>query len=180
MITRDVRLLRTGAGYALASSPTAALHDYVTRTHRIGDVRLSGVRDLDVRATAYELSCVLEWDPAAAPSNIGFELRRAPAGGGRHVAVGAFLNGPFAYVNRRPTVNPTGGESQSPIDPATGRLAIRVLVDRSSVEYFIDDGRDVHSHRVFPLPGDDHLRLFVNDGEATFRALTIRELSVGR
>ncbi|MFI5706522.1 glycoside hydrolase family 32 protein [Kribbella sp. NPDC051620] len=178
MITRDVRLLRTGTGYALASSPTAALHDYVTRTHRIGDVRLSGVRDLDVRATAYELSCELEWNPTSPPSNIGFELRRAPHGGGRHVAVGAYLNGPFAYVNRRPTVNPTGGESQSPIDPTTGRLAIRILVDRSSVEYFIDDGRDVHSHRVFPLPADDHIRLFVNDGEATFRALTIRELNV--
>jgi levanbiose-producing levanase len=177
MITRDVRLLRTGAGYTLASSPTAALHDYVTRTHQIGDVRLSGVRDIDVRATAYELSCELEWDPAAAPSNIGFELRRGPEGG-RHVAVGAFLNGPYAYVNRRPTVNPTGGESQTPIDSTAGRLAVRVLVDRSSVEYFVDDGRDVHSHRVFPLPGDDRIRLFVNDGEATFHDLTIRELRV--
>ncbi|WP_375372026.1 GH32 C-terminal domain-containing protein [Kribbella pratensis] len=53
-----------------------------------------------------------------------------------------------------------------------------MLVDRSSVEYFIDEGRHVHSHRVFPFPGDDHIRLFVNDGEATFRALTIRELKV--
>jgi levanbiose-producing levanase len=169
-------LLRSGAGYVLASTPTAALRNYVTKTHQLGDVRLSGVRDLDVHSSAYELTCELQWDPASAPSNIGFELRRGPEGG-RHVAVGAFLNGPYAYVNRRPTVNPTGGESQSPIVPATGRLAIRVLVDRSSVEYFID-GRDVHSHRVFPLPGDDHIRLFVNDGEASFRALTIRELRV--
>jgi levanbiose-producing levanase len=135
------------------------------------------VRDPDLRAPAYELSCELVWNPASAPSNIGFELRRGPKGG-RHVAVGAFLNGPYAYVDRRPTVNPTGGESQTQIDPSTGRLAIRVLVDRSSVEYFIDEGRHVHSHRVFPLPGDDHIRLFVNDGEATFRALTIRELKV--
>ncbi|MEU4197106.1 glycoside hydrolase family 32 protein [Kribbella sp. NPDC026611] len=177
MTVRDLRLLRTGSTYALASAPTAALRSYATRTHRIGDVRLSGVRDLDLRVTAYELSCTLEWDPASAPSNIGFELRRGPAGG-RHVAVGAFLNGPYAYVNRRPTVNPTGGESQTAIDRSAGKLTLRVLVDRSSVEYFINEGRDVHSHRVFPLPGDDRIRLFVNDGNATFRDLTIRELHV--
>ena len=99
-------------------------------------------------------------------------------GGGRHVAAGAFLRGPFVYVNRRPTINPTGGESQTPIDPSTGRLSIRILVDRTSVELFVGDGRVVHSHRVFPLEGDNRIRLYAHEGEATFRGLTIRELSI--
>ncbi len=177
MIVRELRLRRGMGEYYLASSPASALSDHVRRTHTLGDVVVAGTRDLDVRSNAYELSCEFVWDPAAAPSNIGFELCRAP-GGGRHVAAGAYLGGPFTYVNRRPTVSPSGAESQVPIDPSVGRLAMRILVDRTSVELFVGDGRVVHSHRVFPLDGDDGIRLFANDGTATFRGLTIREIAV--
>ena len=55
---------------------------------------------------------------------------------------------------------------------------IRILVDRTSVELFVGDGRVVHSHRVFPLEGDDRIRLYAHEGQATFRGLTIRELSI--
>lgn len=177
MIVRDVRLRRGSGGYFLASTPTAALERYAKKTRRLGDVEVSGTRDLDIRSLAYDLSCELTWDPAAPPANAGLEVCRAP-GGGRHVAVGAFLPGPFVYVNRRPTINPTGGESQTPIDPSSGRLKMRLLVDRTSVELFVGDGRVVHSHRVFPLEGDDRIRLYAHDGRATFGSLTIRELSV--
>ena len=176
MIVRDVRLKAGNGGYYLASSPTAALADYAARTHRLGDVTVSGTRDLDVRSLAYDLSCELVWDPAAPPANVGVEVCRAP-GGGRHVAAGAFLRGPFVYVNRRATINPTGGESRTPIDSSAGRLALRVLVDRTSVELFVGDGRVVHSHRVFPLEGDDRIRLYAHEGSATFRQLTVRELT---
>ena len=73
---------------------------------------------------------------------------------------------------------PPAGESQTPVDPSTGRLMIRILVDRTSVELFVGDGRVVHSHRVFPLEGDDRIRLYAHEGQATFRGLTIRELSI--
>lgn len=177
MIVRDIRLKQGNNGYYLASTPTAALERYARKTRRLGDVAVSGTHDLDVRSLAYDLSCELTWDPAAAPANVGVEVCRAP-GGGRHVAVGAYLRGAFVYVNRRPTINPTGGESQTPVDPSTGRLMIRILVDRTSVELFVGDGRVVHSHRVFPLEGDDRIRLYAHEGQATFRGLTIRELSV--
>ncbi|WP_404430859.1 glycoside hydrolase family 32 protein [Microbacterium lacus] len=177
MIVRDIRLMRGNDGYYLASTPTAALEKHAKKTHQLGDVVVNGTRDLDVRSLAYDLTCEMTWDPAAAPANVGVEVCRAP-GGGRHVAVGAFLRGPFVYVNRRPTINPTGGESQTPIDPSSGRLTVRILVDRTSVELFVGDGRVVHSHRVFPLEGDDRIRLYANEGQATFRGLAIREMSV--
>lgn len=177
MIVRDIRLKRGNGAYYLASAPTSALGDHVTRTHRVGDVAVAGTHDLEIRSTAYDLTCELVWDPAAPPANLGLEVCRAP-GGGRHVAAGVFLGGPFTYVNRRPTINPTAGETQTPVDPATGRLTLRILVDRTSVEMFVGDGRVVHSHRVFPLEGDDGIRLYAHEGTATFRDMTIRELKV--
>lgn len=178
MIVRDLRLVRADGGYALASAPTAALRDYTTRTHSLGDLTVAGMRDLPVRSSAYELSCELRWDPSDRPENIGFEVCRAPEGG-RHVAAGVFLNGPFTYVNRRPTISPTGGESQVAVDPALGTLAVRLLVDRTSVELFIGDGTVVHSHRVFPLSGDDGIRLYAHGGTAVFADVRVRELAVG-
>lgn len=176
MIVRDLRLRRAKDGYYLASEPTAALRDYVVRTHRLGDITLTGSKDLPIRSSAYELSCELTWASGVRP-NAGFQVCRAH-GGGRHVDVGAYVPAPYAYVNRRPAANPTGGESQTPFDASARRLKLRVLVDRTSVELFVGDGRRVHSHRVFPLPGDDRIQLYAYDGGATFRDLTIREIRV--
>ena len=53
-----------------------------------------------------------------------------------------------------------------------------ILVDRTSVEMFVGDGRVVHSHRVSPLDGDDGIRLYAHEGAATFRDLTVREISI--
>ena len=38
------------------------------------------------------------------------------------------------------------------------------------------DGRIVHSHRIFPLAGDSHIRIFSYGGAAVFEDLTVREL----
>lgn len=175
MIVRDVRLHRSGARYRLVSTPTAALTDYTHRQHRLGDLRVDGARDLDVRSLTLDLSCTLVWDPATPPADIGVEVCRAPRGG-RHVAAGVSLRESFSYVDRRSTVNPTGGESRAALDPASGSLRLRILVDRTSVEMFVGDGGVVHSHRVFPLIGDDRIRLFTREGRAIFQDLTIREL----
>ncbi|MDN3483448.1 glycoside hydrolase family 32 protein [Arthrobacter sp. APC 3897] len=174
MIVRDIRLKKGNGSYYLVSVPTAGLDRYVKHSHRLGDVAVTGTHDLEVSSLAYDLTCELVWDAATAPSNVGLEICRA-AGGGRHVAAGVLLHGSFAYLNRNSTINPSGGESQTPIDPSTGRLSLRILVDRTSVEMFIGDGRVVHSHRVFPLEGDTGIRLYADKGTAIFRALTINE-----
>lgn len=177
MIVREIRMVADAGRHYLTSTPAAALSDHVHRTHRLGDVHVSGVRDLDVQALSYDLTCEAVWDPANPPGNIGFEVCRAKWGG-RHVAAGIFLPGPFSYVNRRQTINPCGGESQMEIDPSSGAVLIRILVDRTSVEFFVGDGRVVHSHRVFPLEQDSYIRAYAHDGQATFKDLTIREIKV--
>ncbi|MEZ5086695.1 MAG: glycoside hydrolase family 32 protein [Tessaracoccus sp.] len=176
MIVRDLRLKNDGGEYYLASSPTAALRNYTTKTHRLGTIDVNGTRDLNVKAAAYEITCELEWKAGVQP-NAGFEVRRA-AEVGRHIAVGVYVPAPYAYVNRRPTFYPGPDESKTPFDASSRRVALRILVDNTSVELFVGDGRYVHSHRVFPYPADTGIRLYGHDGGATFRDLVIRELKV--
>ena len=179
MIVRDLRLVRERDGYVLLSTPTAALTEYTTRLHRLGDLEVDGVLDLDVRSPAYDLSCEVEWDVAAAGHGIdlGVEVCRAD-GGSRFVTAGLDVSGRRAYLDRTSTANPTRGRTQAPLDTSTGRVAVRLLVDRTSAELFVGDGRSAQSHRVFPFAGDDGIRLFARGAAAVFHDVTIRELAV--
>jgi levanbiose-producing levanase len=66
-------------------------------------------------------------------------------------------------------------ESRTPHAAATKRLDLRILVDRTSVEVFVDDGRHVHSSLVFPEGGDDRIALYTDGGPAVFNDFTIIE-----
>lgn len=122
------------------------------------------------------MTCEITWDQLA---GAGLQLRRSP-GGARHIDAGIY--GDYAFLNRRPTVNPDGSgrwqESHSPFDPSARIVKLRILVDRTSVEMFVDDGRYVHSSEVFPYAIDTELALFTVDGTAVFRNTVIREFAV--
>ncbi|MEV7890102.1 glycoside hydrolase family 32 protein [Streptomyces sp. NPDC002817] len=176
-IVREVTLKRASSGgYYLASRPVAALDSYVSRTVSLGDLEVSGTRLLDYTGTAYELTCQITWDQL---TGAGVQLRRS-ADGGRHVDAGIYAD--FAFLNRRTTVNPDASgrwqESHSPFDPGARTVKLRILVDRTSVEMFVDDGRYVHSSEVFPYLIDTGLALFTIGGTAVFRDVLIREFAV--
>ncbi|GHE85009.1 levanbiose-producing levanase [Streptomyces spiralis] len=176
-IVREVTLERDPSGtYYLASRPVAALDSYVSRTTRLGDLTVDGTRVLDHRGISYEVSCEITWDRL---TGAGLQLRRSPDGN-RHIDAGVW--GDYAFLNRRATVNPdvSGAcqESRTPFDPSARTVRLRVLVDRTSVEMFVDDGRHVHSTEVFPYLVDDRLALFAAGGTAVFRNTVIREFSV--
>ncbi|WP_406208603.1 glycoside hydrolase family 32 protein [Streptomyces sp. NBC_01017] len=176
-IVRETTLKRgTDGTYHLASQPVAALHDHVSRTVNLGDLEVTGTRVLDYQGTAYEVTCEITWDQL---TGAGLQLRRSPDGA-RHVDAGIY--GDYAFLNRRPTVNPDASgrwqESHSPFDPSARTVQLRILVDRTSVEMFVGDGRYVHSSEVFPYLIDTGLALFTIDGTAVFRNTVIREFAV--
>ncbi|MEV1082784.1 glycoside hydrolase family 32 protein [Streptomyces sp. NPDC050211] len=178
-IVREVTLKRDASGrYYLASRPVAALDDHVSRTVNLGDLEVAGTRLLDYTGTAYELTTEITWDQL---TGAGLQLRRS-TDGGRHIDAGIY--GDYAFVNRRNTVNPDASgnwqESKSPFDPSARTVRLRVLVDRTSVEMFVDDGRYVHSSEAFPYLVDTGLALFTIDGSAVFRNTVIREFTVRR
>ncbi|MFF5468122.1 glycoside hydrolase family 32 protein [Streptomyces achromogenes] len=178
-VTREITLKRAGDGtYFLASRPTPALDAYVTRTKKFGDVTVDGTKKLDYTGTSYEIRGELRWTPGTT-ENVGFQLRKAP-GGIRHVDVGVYVKGGFAYVNRGGTLYPGGTrETRTPVPADSGRLAVRILVDRTTIEVFLGDGRYVHTHQAFGLPGDNVVALYASGGPAVFGGLEIVEYGLG-
>ncbi|SOD90842.1 GH32 C-terminal domain-containing protein [Streptomyces sp. Ag109_G2-15] len=176
-VVREITLKKSASGgYHLASRPVAALDSYVSRTVHLGDLTVEGTRLLDYTGISYELTTEITWSQL---TGAGVQLRRSPDGG-RHIDAGVW--GDYAFLNRRGTVNPdTSGnrqESHTPFDPSAGRVRLRILVDRTSVEMFVDDGRYVHSSEVFPYLVDDRLALFTAGGTAVFRNTVVREFTV--
>ncbi|MBC9729863.1 glycoside hydrolase family 32 protein [Streptomyces sp. TRM68367] len=176
-IVREIRLRRAPDGTRyLASRPVPALADHVSRTVNLGDLTVDGNLPLDYTGTAYELSTEITWDRL---TGAGLQLRRSPDGT-RHIDAGIY--GTYAFVNRGHTVNPDSSgrwqESRSPFDPAARTVRLRILVDRTCVEMFVDDGRYVHSCEAFPDPGDTGIALFTIDGGAVFRNTVVREFAV--
>ncbi|MFE5407244.1 glycoside hydrolase family 32 protein [Microbacterium sp. NPDC056569] len=171
-ITREIRLKRYGSTFSLVSQPVAALADITTARTDLGDVTVDGFLPLAYDGDAYQVEADVTWETA---TNIGLQLRRS-ADGTRHADVG--VTGAYAYLNRGQTGHPAGTwktESRTPFDGAAGTVHLRILVDRTTIEVFVDDGRYVHSSQVFAPVGDDGIALYSSGGAAVFRDLTITE-----
>ena len=54
--------------------------------------------------------------------------------------------------------------------PAGDRLSLRIFIDRSSVEVFVNDGEACLSSRIYPLEGQRELALFASNGRATLHS----------
>ncbi|WP_419665052.1 glycoside hydrolase family 32 protein [Streptomyces sp. 2-1] len=176
-IVREITLKKASGGtYYLASQPVAGLDSHVSRTVNLGDVTVDGTKVLDYTGISYEVTTEITWSQL---TGAGLQLRRSP-NGGRHIDAGVY--GDYTFLNRRNTVNAdTSGkwqESHTPFAPSAGTVKLRILVDRTSVEMFIDDGRYVHTSQVFPYLLDTRLALFTIGGNAVFRNTVIREFSV--
>ncbi|HAM5141194.1 TPA: glycoside hydrolase family 32 protein, partial [Escherichia coli] len=51
--------------------------------------------------------------------------------------------------------------------PADSVLSLRIFIDRSSVEVFVNDGDACLSSRIYPQPGERDISLFANLGKAS-------------
>ncbi|MER5787121.1 GH32 C-terminal domain-containing protein [Streptomyces sp. NPDC001980] len=176
-VVREITLKKASDNtYYLASQPVAGLDSHVSRTVNLGDVTVDGTKVLDYTGISYEVTTEITWSQL---TGAGLQLRRSPDGG-RHIDAGIYAD--YAFLNRRNTVNAdTSGkwqESHTPFDPSAGTVKLRILVDRTSVEMFVDDGRYVHTSQVFPYLLDTRLALFTIGGSAVFRNTVIREFSV--
>ena len=172
-IVREIRMKKYGSSYSLVSQPVSTLPSLASSVRNLGSRQVNGNLALDYRGTAYQLETEISWDQI---DNVGLQLRRS-SDGSRHADVGVFQN--FSYLNRGGTGQPDTSreklESRAPFDRAAKKVRLRILVDRTTIEVFVDDGRHVHSSQVFADPGDAGINLYASGGTATFSNITITE-----
>ncbi len=175
-IVRQIELKQTGNGnYHLASQPLEALSKVADSTVSYKEIQVNGSTTLPFTGNSYELEADMSWSEL---NNMGFRLRES-TDKSRHADVGVSVEGGYTYVNRAYTGNPdTSGqylESTSPFDASQKKVHLKIFVDKTSVEVFIDEGIIVHSSLIFPELNDQGITLFSEGGTAVFKNVVIKQ-----
>lgn len=174
-IVRELRLVDEGGRMSLRSAPVSTLRQRASRTIDLGTVPVDGTRVMPYHGESYVLDADLTWSQHTPETNVGIQVRRS-ADGSRHGDIGVY--GDYAYVNRAHAGNPGRfAETKSPFDLSRGSVHVTVLVDRSTIEVFFDDGRSVHSNLAFAEPGDDGLAFYGVGGGGELRNVRITEIT---
>ncbi|WP_188802613.1 glycoside hydrolase family 32 protein [Sporolactobacillus putidus] len=174
-IVRQISLKKqAGKTYGLISRPVETLDRLTGSTEHFKQIKVNGLKTLKAKGDAYELDADVSWTDAA---NVGLRLRES-ADKTRHIDAGVFVRGGYSYVNRAFTGQPDQSnkylESRAPFDPSQKRVHIKVLVDKTSIEVFINDGRIVYTSEVFPHLNDQGISLFSDGGTSIFKNVVIR------
>ncbi|MCO7175810.1 glycoside hydrolase family 32 protein [Sporolactobacillus kofuensis] len=174
-IVRRIRLIHRAGQYSLASQPLPGLEKMTESTKRLDTQHVEGVKTLDVQGDAYQLDADLSWSDA---QNVGLRLRESKDKT-RHIDVGVFVKGGYIYVNRAFTGQPDKSnksvESRVAIPSDKKQVHLKIFVDKTSIEVFVDDGQTVFSDEVFPHLNDQGISLFSEGGTSTFKTIEIKK-----
>ncbi|WP_159882646.1 glycoside hydrolase family 32 protein [Paenibacillus puerhi] len=131
-------------GERLRFQPVEELEQYRVNGYEASELRLDGVLDLPITGDSYELQAVFEAKEAV---EFGLKLR---VGGEEETELAYHPAERLFRLNRdRSGIGPKG-ERRTKVELRQGRLALRVFVDKSSVEVFLQDGEKVMTARIYP------------------------------
>lgn len=160
--------------YNLFSQPIETLDNLITSTDHFEEITVEGSETLKAQGEAYQLDADISWLDC---KNVGLRLRES-SDKKRHIDVGIFTEGQYSYVNRSYTECPDKSqkyiESRAPFDISKKTVHLRILVDKTSIEVFVDDGRVTYSNEVFPNSDDKEITLFSIGGKAIFQNIVIK------
>jgi fructan beta-fructosidase len=154
---RELTLRTTDAGVRLFAYPVREIEKLYTKTHRWASLALKpGQNPLAaLKGELWDLDAVIE--PAEAEA-IELNVR------GQKIR----------YDVARTTLSCMG--KSATVEPVGGRIELRLLVDRTSIEIFANRGRIVMSFCFLPNLADRSLGVSTQGGEAKIVSLTVREL----
>ncbi|PWN07493.1 levanase [Rhodohalobacter mucosus] len=175
-LPRTVELNEKNGKVWIIQQPVAELEQLRSGTSRIGRVSLnSNIEDAEISGKSYEL--LMEIDPGNS-TLAGIKVR---SGNGEETIIGYDSSTETVYADRSISGDVTFHESfvrtsRAPARLIDGKVRLRIFVDWSSVEIFINDGESVITKRIFPEPESTGIRFFADGGEAKFTNIEFHEI----
>ena len=178
-LPREYQLRTVGGRLRVVSTPVEALSSLrAGQPVTASDMSVDGSADLASAAgTSYDLSVALE------PGSSTRSGLKVLVGDGEETVIGYDAQAGQLYVDRTRSgevgFSPSfPSVSRAPVSlGADGLLHLRVVVDRSSVEVFANDGEAVITSAVYPSPGATGVSLFSEGGAAVARTLSSQSLA---
>ncbi|HYI56855.1 MAG TPA: GH32 C-terminal domain-containing protein, partial [Microlunatus sp.] len=103
------------------------------------------------------------------------------AGNGQRTVIGYDVDRAAVYVDRTRSGDVGFNDAfpsieYAPLQVRNGKVTLRILVDRSSVEVFADNGHRTITDQVFPDRNSQAIRVFSNGGRAELQKITVWQL----
>jgi len=174
-LPRQIALKRTTAGLQLIQQPFAGVSRLRSGKLAQKTVRLSDQRQMLLPRSnnAYELE--VEIRPGNAQA-VGLSLAK----GTKEETVLRYAGGKLQFDRSRSGKvdfhKRFPGVDEAPIYPQNGVLKLRIFVDKSVVEVFVNDGERVITNQIFPTEATGAIELFAEGGSAEFRNATVWEM----
>ena len=166
-VPREVTLRRIGEKLRLCQVPVRELETLRGKPEEIGETLLKdATKAIASRGRQFEL--LLKLDPGTA-RHVGV---RALKGEGEETVIGYDVAAKKMYVDRTKSGDvgfhkAFAGVHSGPLEPdSDGLVALRILIDASSVEVFGNRGETAITDLVFPEATSDRLELFASGGQA--------------
>lgn len=159
-------------GEQLYSTPLPEMESLRKEYVSHGNITLDQEFALDgVRGNSVELELAIE---AEANSVFGVKIGCSPDGMEETLLT---FNGPEGklILDRTRSGQGVGGIRKAPVQLQDGRLLLRIFIDNSCIEIFINDGEQVMSARFYPGEDSDRI-LFFGDGSAVLEKLNKWEM----
>jgi levanase len=177
-VPREVALRTVDGRPQLVQQPVASLDALETgQRHDEDSSAISGERTLTKRGDVLDIRATLR--PGSA-SRMGLKVLTNTNGDetviGYDVAAGMLSIDRTRSGAAAAEIPGFPGVHSAPVPLRDGRLKLRILVDRSLVEVFAQDGERTIADQVYPTPGSDGLKVFATGGAATLESLDVREL----
>jgi sucrose-6-phosphate hydrolase SacC (GH32 family) len=165
----ELSLRTTPQGVRLFCWPIKEMESLVKKTHVKTDVTLArGVNAIDGLGGLDLVDLTVEFSPGSA-SQIVFDLPRVSV---RYDAKKQVLSHSGITKDGQPN-DDTTIDSLAPRD---GKVSLRLLVDRLTVEAYAFEGEKFAAHYIHPKHGPKSVSIHAEGGEATVHRLEIREL----
>ncbi|HKI44718.1 MAG TPA: glycoside hydrolase family 32 protein [Balneolales bacterium] len=178
-VPRSVGLKTFPDGTRLVQNPVKELQKLRYDHHHLSDITISGKNDelaqRGIRGDVLEIDAVFNLGSA---SEFGFLIRK---GESQQTVAGYNVDHHQMYVDRTHSGADSfskdfPGVQHGPLQPDDNTIRLHILVDRSSVEVFGNDGQTVITDKIFPNLTSNGLQLFSKGGDVHVRSLDIWKL----
>lgn len=170
-IPRDLQLKTTASGIRLFQQPSAAISTYL---HKLPAAKKLTLKAQTINSKALELSSSKGFNTNANWVDAEFTIGTAADFGfkiAQQVVVGYNVQRNELYIRDGKDVQHVG------IPPANNKIRLQVLVDKSSVEVFVNDGEKVLTTLIFPDKAATGLAVFAENGDVQLNTLKAWDLS---
>jgi fructan beta-fructosidase len=173
-VARSLSLRPVDGSLRLVQRPVKELEQLRTAPRHLEDRTLNDetVSLADDGLSGRTMEIIAEFDPGDADT-VGLHVRD---GEGERTVAGYDAASDSVFVDRTRSgavdfQEDFAARNAAPLSPSDGRVTLRVLVDRSSVEVFANDGARVLTHQIFPDSTSDGVAAFAAGGSARLVSL---------